>query len=213
MRVWHTLRCATRCKAANNVLSFTMLTNRIYHIYNRGINRQKIFYNDENYEFFLAKVRRYIGCCSEIIGYCFMPNHFHLLVLLTDESLAPRSNNSEPISFSNLSNFSFGLKQTLSSYTKAINSQNDRTGSLFQQNTRRKNTGDGDMNSYALWCLHYIHMNPVSAGFAVHPSDWKYSSYNEYFGEVRRPLCKLNRGKELLYLESNDLEVVKVRAD
>jgi len=187
-----------------------MIANHIYHVYNRGINREKLFYSDENYEFFLSKVRRYIGCCSEIIGYCLMPNHFHLLLLLTDESLAPRLNKDEPISFLNQSNFSFGLKQVLSSYTKAINVQNDRTGSLFQQNTKRKNTGSGDMSSYALWCLHYIHMNPVEAGFASHPSEWKYSSYNEYFGEVMRPLCDLKLGKELLYLGINDLRVDKI---
>ena len=142
-----------------------------------------------------------------------MPNHFHLLLLLTDESLAPRLNKEEPVSFSNQSNFSFGLKQVLRSYTKAINVQNERTGSLFQQNTKRKNAGNGDMSSYALWCLHYIHMNPVEAGYTGHPCKWKYSSYNEYFGEVMRPLCNLNRGKELLYLDMNDLEVVHARAD
>ena len=184
-----------------------MLVNHIYHVYSRGINRQNVFYTDENYKFFLSKVRRYIGSCSKIIGYCLMPNHFHLLVLITEDSLEPRSNNNEPVSFSNISNFSFGLKQTLSSYTKAINSQMDRTGSLFQQNTRRKNTGCGGMSSYALWCLHYLHMNPVEAKYVVHPSKWEYSSYNEYFGHVIRPVCDLEVGKKMLYLDMNDLKV------
>jgi REP element-mobilizing transposase RayT len=51
-----------------------------YHIYNRGVNYQNIFFNQENWLFFLRLLRRY--CTPDkaaIIAYCLMPNHYHIL--------------------------------------------------------------------------------------------------------------------------------------
>ncbi len=56
----------------------------IYHIYNQGNNRQKIFFNRENYLFFLKKIKTYILPYSDIFAWCLMPNHFHLMVLVND---------------------------------------------------------------------------------------------------------------------------------
>ncbi len=53
-----------------------------YHLYNRGNNRERIFYERENYLFFLRQVRRYLVPVLEIIAYCLMPTHYHLLVLV-----------------------------------------------------------------------------------------------------------------------------------
>ena len=55
-------------------------SGNLYHIYNQGNNRQKIFYVRENYLFFLNKLRRHILVHSDILAWCLMPNHFHLLV-------------------------------------------------------------------------------------------------------------------------------------
>lgn len=54
--------------------------NHMYHIFNRGNNAQKIFFKDENYLFFLKKVRLYICPYADILAWCLMPNHFHLMV-------------------------------------------------------------------------------------------------------------------------------------
>ena len=51
-----------------------------YHLYNRGNNRQPIFYEHENYLFFLQRVRRYLIPVLDIVAYCLMPAHYHLLV-------------------------------------------------------------------------------------------------------------------------------------
>ncbi len=54
----------------------------LYHIYNQGNNRQKTFFNQENYLFFLKKIRKYIIPYADILAWCLMPNHFHLMVLV-----------------------------------------------------------------------------------------------------------------------------------
>ncbi|NES24235.1 MAG: transposase, partial [Symploca sp. SIO3E6] len=60
-----------------------------YHIYNRGNNHQAIFFERENYIYFLRLVRqRLIGNGVDVVAYCLMPNHYHLLVYLRDETLS-----------------------------------------------------------------------------------------------------------------------------
>lgn len=55
----------------------------IYHIYNQGNNHQIIFYNRENYLFFLRKIRTLIQPYGNILAWCLMPNHFHLIMEVT----------------------------------------------------------------------------------------------------------------------------------
>ncbi len=45
-----------------------------YHVYNRGNNKQPIFFNQVNYLFFLKKIRDQLLPCADIIAYCLMPN-------------------------------------------------------------------------------------------------------------------------------------------
>ena len=59
-------------------------TGHIFHIYNQGNNRQKIFFNRENYLFFLRKIKIYILPYADILAWCLMPNHFHFMVLVNE---------------------------------------------------------------------------------------------------------------------------------
>ncbi|HOV11622.1 MAG TPA: hypothetical protein PLT47_06660 [Bacteroidales bacterium] len=52
----------------------------IYHIYNQGNNRQQVFFIRENYLFFLKKIETFISPFTDILAWCLMPNHFHLMV-------------------------------------------------------------------------------------------------------------------------------------
>ena len=63
-------------------------SNHIYHIYNRGNNSQRIFFNRDNYLFFLKKVKRYIYPYADILAWCLMPNHFHLMVYVNRVSIS-----------------------------------------------------------------------------------------------------------------------------
>ncbi len=56
-----------------------------YHIYNRSFNKALIFYKPANYNYFLKKLHALNGFC-EIIAYCLMPDHFHLLVYISKHS-------------------------------------------------------------------------------------------------------------------------------
>ena len=134
-----------------------------YHIYNRGVNRQAIFFNDENWGYFMKRLRRY--CTSElieIIAYCLMPNHYHILAYLKDDSLSAK------------------IMQPLSvSYTKAVNRQQGRVGPLFQGAFQAKLV---DKTEYLLHLSRYLHLNPVLAGHVEDPAAWKFSSYRDYVG-------------------------------
>lgn len=165
-----------------------------YHLYNRGNNRQVIFFSERNYLFFLKKVREQLLPCSEIIAYCLMPNHFHFLVKATENGLKERSSfGGKP-----MQELAYRTGILLSSYSQAINKQNETTGSLFQQKTKAKilsEVNNGSRTSYFEQCFHYIHQNPVVARMVRNAGDWPYSSYPDYVGLRNGTLC----AKEIFY--------------
>ena len=52
---------------------------QLFHIYNQGNNRRQLFFSDENYQFFLWKMRGYLTPFGDLVAWCLMPNHFHWL--------------------------------------------------------------------------------------------------------------------------------------
>jgi len=132
-----------------------------YHLYNRGVNRQPIFFRDENWGYFLKRLRHYfLPQLIDILAYCLMPTHYHLLIYLKTDGLSKRI--MQPFSLS---------------YTKAINKQQDRVGPLFQG---RFQAVWVDRDEYLLHLSRYIHMNPVTAGLVARPEEWVFSSYRDY---------------------------------
>src|SRR5829696_1463914 len=115
--------------------------NELYHIYNRGNNKQRIFFHPENYIYFLYKVRYYIKPTCDILAYTLMPNHFHFVVHADSRTIQTKKKGNYDINI-----LSEGLRNLLSSYTQAINKQNKTTGSLFQQNTKAKCLNDGNIH-------------------------------------------------------------------
>ena len=79
---------------------------KIYHIYNRGINKGDVFFETKNYEYFMNLYAKHIDPVSDTYAWCLMKNHFHFLVRIKDETAKTPHQ-----SFSNLFN----------AYTKAIN--------------------------------------------------------------------------------------------
>jgi putative transposase len=167
--------------------------NEAYHIYNRGNNRQRIFFTEENYLFFLKKIGDQIKPYCDILCWCLMPNHFHLIVNSTEASCKPRS----AFESKSIQELSYRIGVLLSSYTQAINKQNKTTGSLFQQKTKSKILSVGNnpnRQSYLINAMHYCHQNPWKAGLVKKIEDWPYSSFLDYCGLKDDQLCN----KELL---------------
>lgn len=166
------------------------IPGEVYHIFNQGNNRQKIFFSDRNYHFFLQKINKQLSPFCELLCWCLMPDHFHLLVMATANGCAERpSFGGKP-----MQEFSYQLGMMLSSYSQAINKQNGTTGSLFQQKTKAKCVSDQagingqaalsvpTQGSYLITCMHYIHQNPLKANFVKKLEDWPYSSFRQLMG-------------------------------
>jgi putative transposase len=156
-----------------------------YHIYNRGNDKRKLFFEDRNYEFFLQKVDKYIGQNSNLLAWCLMPNHFHFLIQANLSTVSIIKE--KPIQINAMTE---GIRLLLSSYTKAIQIQERITGSLFQQKTKAKCVDD-----YLPTAFHYIHQNAFRAKLVGRLEDWRWSSLREYIGLTNSFFCK----KEVAY--------------
>lgn len=61
--------------------------NAHYHLYNRSNNQQLIFWETENYLYFLRKFRSRFEEMMAVLGYCLMPTHFHFLIRVETEQI------------------------------------------------------------------------------------------------------------------------------
>ena len=179
----------------------------MYHLYNQGNNLERIFFQKANYYYFLKKIERHICPFADVLAWCLMPNHFHLIIAVrnletsyreitcqqsaVNEAFTAIGNLKSPSQYQ-LNN---SIGTMLRSYTRAINIQQDRTGSLFRKDTKavwlgsiegeklkfqnRSKVGRVDLNldeSYLQKCFQYIHNNPVKARLAEQITDWEFSS-------------------------------------
>jgi len=142
-----------------------------YHLYNRGNNRQAVFFESGNYLYFLRGVKKYVRQVAEIVAYCLMPTHYHLLVRVKTSEVSKTSEISPVVSRA--------MQKLLISYTKAINKRFSRVGALFQGQFQARPIQRYD---HLLNLCIYIHANPVIDGLVTTPEDWAYSNYLEWLG-------------------------------
>ena len=216
--------------------------NRIYHIYNQGNNKQPIFFQERNYDYFLKKMKKHVLPHVDLIAYCLMPNHFHWLVktrisacvdsngykpcklteleFLKSTSIFNNQDDETVLNFIKLVNVAnrqqrlcHEIGQLLSSYTKAINNQEGRSGSLFRKRTNAKDGANEIIESeniqsvneagelcqwrYVQNCFDYIHQNPVKAGLVDTEVAWKYSSAGNYLFQTSDDFIDMKTLKEL----------------
>jgi len=176
----------------------------MYHIYNQGNNQRKIFFKRDNYLFFLKKINTHLKPYADILAWCLMPNHFHLMVLILEEEIVV--DNTHPVTLSHgvskirTINDSIGI--LLRSYTRAINKQENFTGKLFREKTKAEclncpngttpnffiEKGGSSINiqnsekQYPQVCFNYIHQNPVEATLVSAETDYEFSSARDYAG-------------------------------
>ncbi len=175
----------------------------IYHVYNRGVERRVIFLDNEDYTTFINRfdqllsdpkhlttqqtrgrkggdrLQSYYGEV-ELLVYCLMPNHFHMLVHQVQQGALPKF-----------------MSSLMTSYSMYFNRKYDRVGSLFQ-GRYKASLIDGD--AYYMHISRYIHLNPVDIGRAY--DSYPYSSYANYLADSG-PVW-LNHGLVLDMFETPD---------
>jgi putative transposase len=177
---------------------------KYYHIYNRGINSDILFKENNNFEYFLKIYDKHIDPIAETLAWCLMKNHFRFLVRIkevdenTSEKKIPPSQ-----SFSNLFN----------AYTKAFNKSYNRHGALFERPFKRKEI---NTENYLQNTIAYIHNNPVHHNITQHPIQYPWSSYITCVSdkptklkreEVIKIFSDLDNFKYIHQLKSNDLSI------
>ena len=169
------------------------IPNNIYHIYNQGNNRQKIFFYDSDYLIFLNLYKKLFPAITDTIAWCLMPNHFHFMVY-TDE----RCNKAIKQGGLIVDAITNSVRKLLSGYARIFNNNNGRSGSLFRQKTKAKCLSDIKANTsnlsseqdYYINCFHYIHQNPLRAKLVTNLEDWNFSSFKDYAGIRNGLICK-----------------------
>lgn len=158
-----------------------------YHIYNRGNNREDIFFQRRNYLHFLKLYAKYVVPAADTFAYCLLPNHFHLLVRIKTEqelldgdktlgvSETPRVSRAPKVSPGVSLNPSQQFGNLFNAYAKAINKACARTGSLFQNPFGRVLVTE---DAHFLHLIGYIHRNPEKHGLVNDFRTWPHSSYH-----------------------------------
>lgn len=157
--------------------------NSTYHIYNRGVNKMNIFEKEYDYRVFLFRLKENLFPDAEksdrfklpkrqqrrkllppnsfdLIAYCLMPNHFHLLIQQKTELPITKL-----------------ISKVCTGYSKYFNKTYERVGQLFQDQFKSVTI---ENNEQLLWTSFYIHKNPVEAQIVKYPEHYNWSSYIEY---------------------------------
>ena len=138
-----------------------LVPGEYYHIYNRGINKENIFREEKNYDYFLKLYAKYIPWVADTYCYSLLKNHFHFLIRIKEEPLQNK------LPHRAIGNF-------FNAYAQGFNKVYDRTGSLFESPFKRKRI---ESESYFTWLVWYIHQNAQRHGFVNDFRLWPHSSY------------------------------------
>lgn len=143
-----------------------------YHLYNRGVEKRKIFLDQDDFSVFLALLRRhldaephkdksgreYVRYDIELLAFCLMPNHFHLFI----------HQGEDPEALTKL------MRSVATAYTMYFNRKYSRVGHLFQERFK------------ASWITNDAYLQHISRYIHLNPSDYKryeWSSLPYYLGK------------------------------
>jgi len=191
---------------AKNAIKF-YIPNSIYHIYNRGVNKDLIFKDEQDYKVFLNYLKECLSPVEdgsrfqvrnlksfyteiELLAFCLMPNHVHLLIKQKDKNSIKKF-----------------TKSLFTRYSMYFNKKYKREGPLFQGKYKAVNVMNKD---YLLDISRYIHKNPLK--FIKNLTD-TYSSYAHYMGTIN--LSWVNKDivleyfKESTFMQYNNIKTYK----
>lgn len=162
-----------------------------YHVLNRGVARMPIYNDTRDYKRFLKTVSYYqikgpkprfsifdpklhllnpSQKIIDIICYCLMPNHFHLLIRQVEEKGV----------------FEF-ISKLSNSYTKYFNTRNKRNGPIFQGEFKAVLV---ESDEQLLHLSRYIHLNPLVNNLTKDLSLYPWTSFLEYIGSTKTNDCE-----------------------
>ena len=135
----------------------------MYHVTLRGNHRQDIFFcatDRVRMSELFADVLT--GCNARLHAYCYMPNHVHALIQVSDVALGRL------------------MLRVAGPYARITQARMPTTGHLFE---KRYYPVLVDTDTYLLELLRYIHLNPVRAGLVRDPASYRWSSHHAYVGD------------------------------
>ncbi len=145
----------------------------VFHVTSRGVRKDELFRDVHDYELFLRLLGHVVREHEwQLLTYCLMPNHFHLLV-------EPR----EP-------NLSDGMHRLKLRFAKAFNQRYGYVGHVFEGRFR---SSPVESEEHFFEAARYIVLNPVRARLCAHPARWHWSSYAATLGRERTSLLSLER--------------------
>lgn len=165
--------------AKNSIKEY--LEGGFYHVYNRGVNKRTIFVDELDYKMFLSYLKAYLSPRYpeqvrpvrvsdiheqiQLICFCLMPNHFHLLI--------KQESRFGIVTF---------MRRLMNAYTKYFNERHKRVGPLFQGCYKGVLIQE---DPYLLHLTRYIHLNPseLLSKNRSHLLAYTYSSYGDYLGK------------------------------
>jgi putative transposase len=165
----------------------TLKTNLVYHVFSKSIADYVVFNSENDFQRMRETLRyyRYANASThslllpaskeqnvQIIAYCLMNTHFHLVLKQLKEG-----------------GISIFINKVLNSFTRYFNQKYDRKGPLWEGRFKRILI---ETDEYLLHLTRYIHLNPVTAYIVNSPEEWKYSSFHEYLGSASDPLCEFH---------------------
>jgi REP element-mobilizing transposase RayT len=155
-----------------------------YHVMSRGNYRRVIFPDGDHVERWLALLARVTARRDWVVAdWCVMPNHFHLLIRLTDGGLSE------------------GMRELNGCYSRWSNGVHELTGTGHLVRNRFKSRPVTD-DPYFFQLLRYFARNPVAAGLTQALESWPWAGYKAMAGlEHPRPF---HRPAEALQLFSSD---------
>jgi len=150
------------------------LPGQLYHVIARGIERRKIFRDESDYEGFLNRLEECLKKTgSRCLAYSLLGNHFHLLILRGERSLAEL------------------MRRLMTGYAVSFNLRHKRAGHLFQN---RYKAILCEFDSYFLELVAYIHLNPLRAGRVGDLAGlrkYRWSGHGAIMGEWAAPFLSL----------------------
>jgi len=139
-----------------------------YYLYHNDKQR-KIFFQKENYLYFLKKIKTHLTPHNNVITRHLTPNHFHLTLIKEEEKLLITESNTMP------------KNHCITTYDKKTRTINNSIAILLHLYTRTTNKQEKI-------CFDYIHQNPVKTNMAKDKTDCEFSSARDYVGLINKEI-------------------------